>query len=186
MALADGEGALDRRHRRIAVLFNANDEAQAFADLSFAGEAFRLHPLQAASHDPVVRAASFDRARGRFAVPGRTAAVFVAPRPVAERLGLLVEDVEELIARGALRAGRGRALRARLRSALASLGRGHAVGGQLGAFVHQVEAFVRSRHLPAAEGEALIGEAREIMAFRPRPGGTARPGPGPSSGSRSR
>src|SRR5207247_1625724 len=77
MTLSDAEGALDRRYREIVVLFNATDAEQHFADPSFAGRAFRLHPIQAASHDPVVRTARFDQSGGSFTVPGRTAAVFV-------------------------------------------------------------------------------------------------------------
>jgi hypothetical protein len=78
MVLSDNEGALDHRYRQIVALFNAKDAEQEFADPSLAGRNFHLHPLQAASHDPVVRAARFDPSGGSFTVPGRTAAVFVA------------------------------------------------------------------------------------------------------------
>ena len=80
MVLSDDEKTIDHRYREIVVLFNANGAEQRFADPAFAGRGFRLHPVQAASHDPVVRAASFDRSWGSFTVPGRTAAVFVARR----------------------------------------------------------------------------------------------------------
>ena len=80
MVLSDDEKKLDHRYREIVVLFNANDMEQRFADPFFAGRNLRLHPVQAASQDPVVRAASFDGSGGSFTVPGRTAAVFVARR----------------------------------------------------------------------------------------------------------
>jgi pullulanase-type alpha-1,6-glucosidase len=80
MTLTDSAGALDRRYRRIVVLFNANDEPQSFEDPEFRDQAFRLHRVQAASRDRVVRTAAFTPARGSFTVPGRTAAVFVSPR----------------------------------------------------------------------------------------------------------
>ena len=38
---------------------------------------FTLHPIQAASADPVVQTTSFDPVTGAFTVPGRTTAVFV-------------------------------------------------------------------------------------------------------------
>jgi len=85
MVLSDAEGTLDRRYREIVVLFNATDAEQRFADPTFAGRGFRLHPVQAASHDPVVRTAGFDRSGGSFTVPGRTAAVFVTRRSEGDR-----------------------------------------------------------------------------------------------------
>jgi hypothetical protein len=115
----------------------------------------------------VVRTARFEPAPGAFSVPARTAAVFVAPRPAAERIRLLVRDVEGLVAQGLLSAGRGNALLAKLQAALASLARGQeeAAGHQLEAFVNQVEALVRSGHLPPGEGQALIREAQATAAL---------------------
>ncbi len=164
MELADATGDQDRRHRGIVVLFNARDETILLADPAFAGRRFHLHPAQEDSHDPVVRTARFEPAQRSFSVPARTAAVFVEPRAAADRVALLVRDVEGLIARGLLGAGPGNALRAKLQAALASLARGQegAAGRQLAAFVDQVEALVRSGHLPGVEGNALIGEAQEI------------------------
>ncbi|HEX8437527.1 pullulanase-type alpha-1,6-glucosidase [Archangium sp.] len=60
----------------IVVLFNANDEAQAFPIPEYAGRGMKLHPVQADSSDTAVRTASFD-ASGAFTVPARTTAVFV-------------------------------------------------------------------------------------------------------------
>ena len=39
-------------------------------------------------------------------MPGRTAAVFLAARPLAEQIDLLIGDVDALVAGGALDAGR--------------------------------------------------------------------------------
>lgn len=78
MSISDnGPVDLDPRHDRIVVLFNANDQAQTFADASLAGLRLALHPVQAHSADPVVRRARFDAASGTFSVPARTTAVFV-------------------------------------------------------------------------------------------------------------
>jgi pullulanase-type alpha-1,6-glucosidase len=79
MRIADeGTSALDQAHRNIVVVFNATPEAQTVAVDGTAGGAYRLHPVQATSADPVVRTASF--AAGSFTVPARTTAVFVEPR----------------------------------------------------------------------------------------------------------
>ena len=62
----------------VVVLLNAAPDTQTLAVPELARRRLRLHPVQASSADPVVRAARFDRASGTFTVPGRTAAVFVA------------------------------------------------------------------------------------------------------------
>jgi pullulanase-type alpha-1,6-glucosidase len=81
MSLSDTvEPDLDPDHESVVVLFNANDEPQTFAGggaSPFAGLHLNLHPVQAASIDPVVRTATFDKATGTFVIPGRTTAVFV-------------------------------------------------------------------------------------------------------------
>jgi pullulanase/glycogen debranching enzyme len=166
MSLTDADGSVDRRARRIVVLFNANDEEQRFTEPSLSGEPLRLHPLQRISADSVVRTASFDGSDGAFSVPGRTAAVFVGPRPARQRMGLLSADVETLVANGTLGAGVGNALRAKLAAADASIdrGNGRAAANQLGAFANEVRALVQSGRLPAGEGAALIAEALEIAA----------------------
>ena len=38
-----------------------------------------LHPVQAVSHDQVVRTSKFNGLTGTFTVPARTTAVFIAP-----------------------------------------------------------------------------------------------------------
>jgi pullulanase-type alpha-1,6-glucosidase len=81
MSLTDDNGAVDRAHNHVAVVFNATNQTQNFNVADLQGVPLTLHPLQKASADCVVRASSFNRAVGAFSVPGRTAAVFWANRP---------------------------------------------------------------------------------------------------------
>ncbi len=63
----------------IFVLFNAGTQEQAFYYPTGDDDTgFELHPIQASSHDPVVRLARFDSDTKMFHVPARTTAVFVA------------------------------------------------------------------------------------------------------------
>jgi pullulanase-type alpha-1,6-glucosidase len=73
----DDGGDGDHRYALVVVLLNAAPDAQTLEVRALARRRLRLHPVLAASADPVVRTASFDRASGEFTVPGRTAAVFV-------------------------------------------------------------------------------------------------------------
>lgn len=73
----DTEG-LDPRWASVTVVFNATPSAQAQALPEVAGREVALHPVQAASEDPVVRESSFDPATGTVTVPARTVAVFVS------------------------------------------------------------------------------------------------------------
>jgi hypothetical protein len=165
--LADDEGAVDRANTLVAVLVNAHDEALSLAAPQLAGRPLRLHPIQAASSDPVVRTAKFTAASNTFTVPARTAAVFVSPRPAAERITLLEGDVSALVAEGALNAGQGNALRAKLSAAGQHLAHGNvgAARNSLDAFIHQVEAFEHAGILTGEQAGALEGEAREVMAM---------------------
>jgi pullulanase-type alpha-1,6-glucosidase len=72
----DGRG-LDPRWKTIVVVFNAAPGVvtQRLPDL--VGASVALHPVLAASADPVVRQAAFDPGSGTFTVPGRTVAVYV-------------------------------------------------------------------------------------------------------------
>jgi pullulanase-type alpha-1,6-glucosidase len=74
-----GDAALGGPFRSVAVVINARTTPQAFVAPSLASTPFALHPLQADSHDPLVREARFDPAEGVFHVPERTAAVYVQP-----------------------------------------------------------------------------------------------------------
>jgi pullulanase/glycogen debranching enzyme len=75
---------LDPAHDAVLVLFNANDEAQAFELTGASGWA--LHPVQSSSVDAVVRMAEFSN--GTFSVPGRTTAVFVQAQDGGQGPGL--------------------------------------------------------------------------------------------------
>jgi pullulanase/glycogen debranching enzyme len=61
------------------VLVNATPQAQSFSDPDFRRQSLMLHPVQAISHDPVVRGSKFNRHTGTFNVPARTTAVFIEP-----------------------------------------------------------------------------------------------------------
>jgi hypothetical protein len=68
MSLREADGV------EIVTIFNATPQ-----DLSFAldlGQSFKLHPIQQASTDHVVRRAAYTA--GKFQTPARTAAVFVS------------------------------------------------------------------------------------------------------------
>jgi pullulanase-type alpha-1,6-glucosidase len=67
----------DEPYRQVAVLFNAAPHRQVLAAEVFRSARLQLHPVLAASADPVVRQARFDPVIGTFVTPGRTAAVFV-------------------------------------------------------------------------------------------------------------
>ncbi|MBE4746762.1 pullulanase-type alpha-1,6-glucosidase [Corallococcus sp. ZKHCc1 1396] len=63
--------------KRAIVLFNGTDDAQTFKADAYKTLKLKLHPLQQASTDPVVRTSAYDAATGGFTVPARTTAVFV-------------------------------------------------------------------------------------------------------------
>ena len=78
MSLDDRAGPdLDPGCEGIVVVFNASDEATTQTVPALAGAAYRLHPVQAAGGDPVVRASRYEPSTGAFTVPARTVAVFV-------------------------------------------------------------------------------------------------------------
>jgi pullulanase-type alpha-1,6-glucosidase len=161
MSLTDDAGDVDRGVEEIVVLFNARTTEESFAVPALAGTPFGLHPVQAASSDPVVRLSGYDPVSGTFTVPARTTAVFVAERPVAEQLDLLLRDVAELVADGALNGGQGNALSAKLEAALQQVERGNLTParGQLQAFVHQVEALLWTGVLTEEEAKPLLDAA---------------------------
>ena len=124
-----------------------------------------LHPLQAASADPLVRTASFDAATCTFSVPARTAAVFWATRPAAQQLALLAAEIDGLVADGTLDHGQGRALKAKLEAAQKKLRQGHdgPAAHQVGAFIHQVEALAAAGVLSPERAGDLIADAEAIL-----------------------
>ena len=165
MQLSDEDGSVDRRHDQIVVLVNANRVAQSFTLGDFAGRRFLLHPVLRSSHDPVVRAASFDPGSGAFSVPARTAAVFWTLRPLRDRIRLLEADVDGLVGRGALNAGQGHGLEAKLEAALGQVA--HGSNGtaihQLRAFVNQARAFANAGILAPEDAASLSSEAQSII-----------------------
>ena len=76
MQLSDrGDANLDPNYSMIVVVFNATPDEQSIELPQLAEVPLELHPVQAASSDPVVRAASADA--GTLTVPAYTTAVFV-------------------------------------------------------------------------------------------------------------
>ncbi|MEU9448103.1 pullulanase-type alpha-1,6-glucosidase [Streptomyces sp. NPDC048277] len=60
----------------LVVVFNASPERQEQRIAALAGTGYRLHPVQAAGADTVVKTSSYAADSGTFTVPGRTVAVF--------------------------------------------------------------------------------------------------------------
>jgi len=79
LRLTDSEG-LDPLYKQVLVLFNASLQTAWFEAVELRGFRFELHPVQAASADELIRRADFDTSKGRFSVPGLSAAVFVLRR----------------------------------------------------------------------------------------------------------
>ncbi|MEM1271353.1 MAG: alpha-1,6-glucosidase domain-containing protein, partial [Bacteroidota bacterium] len=78
MSISDETGTdLDPSADALVVLFNATNTAQTHTIASFAGYGAALHPILAASTDPVVKTSSATCGSGAFTVPARTTAVFV-------------------------------------------------------------------------------------------------------------
>ncbi|MGI5245994.1 pullulanase-type alpha-1,6-glucosidase [Dactylosporangium sp. CA-139066] len=76
MMVLDARG-LDGHWRSIVVVFNAGATATTQTLPAYAGAQVALHPVQAASADPLARQSTFDRTHGSFTVPARTVGVFV-------------------------------------------------------------------------------------------------------------
>jgi pullulanase-type alpha-1,6-glucosidase len=83
-SLRDPSGRLDPAHAWIVVLWNAAGAPAALSLRELAGVPLVLHPVHAASDDPVLRAAVAERAGGTLRVPGRTAVVFWSARGAGE------------------------------------------------------------------------------------------------------
>ncbi|MFI5569844.1 pullulanase-type alpha-1,6-glucosidase [Streptomyces sp. NPDC051740] len=60
----------------LVVVFNATPERQEQRVTALAGTGYRLHPVQAAGGDAVVKTSSYAKGSGTFTVPARTVAVF--------------------------------------------------------------------------------------------------------------
>jgi hypothetical protein len=166
MTLSDRvEPDLDPEREQIFVLINANDAAQSFTVAGSMGSYLELHPVQQNSVDPLVRTAGFDQATGEFYVPARTAVVFIEYASPQERLELLIEDVEELVAAGILNQGQGNALIVKLQGALEQLNKDKPMVAinRLGAFINQVYSLVDEGVLSPAQGHYLADKANSII-----------------------
>ncbi|MBN1967265.1 MAG: DUF3372 domain-containing protein, partial [Anaerolineae bacterium] len=84
--LVDGAD-LDPNYEMVVVVFNTSPDVVDFTSEDFTGLALELHPVLAASLDPVMQTSAFDSATGTFSVPGHTAAVFVLPEVSTARQG---------------------------------------------------------------------------------------------------
>ncbi|MFH9039498.1 pullulanase-type alpha-1,6-glucosidase [Streptomyces sp. NPDC017966] len=60
----------------LVVVFNATPEEQEQRVAALAGTGYRLHPVQAAGGDAVVKTSAYAKGSGTFTVPARTVAVF--------------------------------------------------------------------------------------------------------------
>ncbi|MFG3363646.1 pullulanase-type alpha-1,6-glucosidase [Streptomyces sp. NPDC090032] len=69
-------GVITMRLGDLVVVFNATPKTQEQRVGTVAGTSYRLHPVQAAGADRVVKSASYDAGSGTFQVPARTVAVF--------------------------------------------------------------------------------------------------------------
>lgn len=78
MTLDDTTANIDPTYAYAVVIFNATREAQTITVEPAVGQALALHPIFAASSDPIVGESSFDSATGTFTIPALTTAVFVA------------------------------------------------------------------------------------------------------------
>jgi pullulanase-type alpha-1,6-glucosidase len=78
MCISNPDLDLDPQFAMIAVFINASKASITFCEASLRGNAFRIHPVQAASYDPLVHSAVFDSSSGAFTIPARTTAVFVS------------------------------------------------------------------------------------------------------------
>ncbi|OXY94301.1 pullulanase-type alpha-1,6-glucosidase [Streptomyces diastatochromogenes] len=69
-------GVITMRLGDLVVVFNATPQQQEQRIGALAGTAYRLHPVQAAGADAVVKTSSYAADSGTFTVPARTVAVF--------------------------------------------------------------------------------------------------------------
>ncbi|MCB0034719.1 MAG: pullulanase-type alpha-1,6-glucosidase, partial [Anaerolineales bacterium] len=99
MSLSDVVGEdLDPNYDMVVVLFNASPEPQIFANADLAQMNFELHPVQQDSVDGRLDEAVYEQEAGTFAIPGRTAAVFVLAQgeiPMVEEAAAEEETVVE-------------------------------------------------------------------------------------------
>jgi pullulanase/glycogen debranching enzyme len=73
----DGAGYPGAKYKAVVVVFNVDKVAKTIAIPELKGRKLQLHRAQRNGSDDVVKASAFDPAGGTFAIPARTAAVFV-------------------------------------------------------------------------------------------------------------
>jgi pullulanase/glycogen debranching enzyme len=73
----DGTRYPGAQYKAVVVVFNVDKVAQTIAIPELKGRKLQLHRIQKNGSDDVVKASSFERNGGTFAIPARTAAVFV-------------------------------------------------------------------------------------------------------------
>ena len=76
MVVQDKDGSVDRQHDTVAVLINGTPAEKTFKASTLAGRKLKIHPIHLLSPDRVAKTSKFDRASGKFTIPGRTAVVF--------------------------------------------------------------------------------------------------------------
>jgi pullulanase-type alpha-1,6-glucosidase len=164
MSLYDGYGDVDLATEQIISLFNATDDPVVFPFAS-SGRAFELHPVQAASADPVVQTAYFDITGEAFHVPARTTAVFLMQRDLGAQIDVLIDEVDALEGDQSINAGQANALRSKLLAAQKSAGNGKLTpaANQINAFINLVESLMSDGILSAEEGAVLTAIAEEIL-----------------------
>ncbi|MFE4049985.1 alpha-1,6-glucosidase domain-containing protein, partial [Streptomyces sp. YIM B13518] len=69
-------GVITMKLGDLVVVFNATPDRQEQRVAALAGTGHRLHPVQAAGGDAVVKTSSYAKGSGTFTVPARTVAVF--------------------------------------------------------------------------------------------------------------
>jgi pullulanase-type alpha-1,6-glucosidase len=164
LTLDDDAGTRDRRVTQVAVVFNGNKDARTLAVPALAGRPLTLHPIQALSADAVLRTSTFDAASGAFSVPGRSAAVFWAKRPLVEQFDLLIADVQALVTAGALSHGQATSLIAKLQAARhkVEIGRPRQALPHLAAFERQVGRLLEHGVLMLEQAGELLRHAQSL------------------------
>jgi pullulanase-type alpha-1,6-glucosidase len=166
MSLADTTGSLDPTTEGIVVLINAGVDPVSFPRDGIAALPWTLHPVLAASADPIARTSSYDEAADAFDVPARTTAVFVGKRSAEDQIDLILDLIDELEDDGVLTRKQAKWLRHKPQQALKQLAKGHDTPAinQMRNFIKRVEQLVRRGVLTPAEGDALIEAANNVIA----------------------
>jgi hypothetical protein len=92
---------------------------------------------------------------------GSTSIVFTQTVLSAQQeLGVIITQVQAMVASGILDSGNGNALIAKLNNAISSLNSGNTISGvnQMDAFIHQTDAFLKSGKLDSADAQTLISD----------------------------